>query len=74
MACVKWNTFSEIWASGHLQFYVCPSGGRKGGWADARGRSSGRVRAGGRAGGRVDGRRAVGGAGGLDILIYDKWL
>ena len=49
MACVKRNAFSEIWASGHLQFYVCRSGGRESGWAP--------WRMGGRAGVRGSGRR-----------------
>ena len=57
MACVKRNAFSEFRESGHLQFYVCRSGGREGGWAGERV-------------GVWTGGRAVGGAGGLDILIY----
>ena len=52
------NAFREIWALGHLHFYVCLSGGRDGVWTGGRalGRSGGRAQSGwmvGRASGRA---------------------
>ena len=51
------NAFREIWTLGHLQFYVCRSGGREGGWAGGRTQSGWMVgRASWRAGAWTGGR------------------